>query len=119
MNIQPYAIYTKAGMPDTYDFYYHAFKGNPMRCVFVNQKNNRRIYVDGYFISIDYREGAGDGVLEISYICKPDVHKITGIRTMDEHCFITYNGKKYTNMSELYHDFQNDQLSKEIDEALG
>lgn len=118
MRIYPYAIYTKVGMPDTYDLYYQEFKDNLMRSVIVNQINKDRTYIDGYFVSINYREGAGDGVLEISYICKRNVHGMIGIKTMDEHCFVTYNGKKYNDMGKLYRDFQNDQLNKEIDEVL-
>ena len=103
-------------MPYVYGEYYHNCKDSPMRCVIVNQINKDRTYIDGYFVSVKY--DGHDDELVIDYICERLSAGMIGVPTMDSHCFVTYMGKEYRNMSELYKDFENDKLIKEIDEAL-
>ena len=116
MRIHPVAISIKEIMPYVYDEYYHKHKDNPMRCVIVNMVTMDRTYINGHFVSIRYANY--DNELVISYICERLNAGMIGIPTMDSHCFVTYMGKEYRNMSELYKDFENDKLINEIDEAL-
>ena len=85
---------------------------NPMRCVYINQITRDRTYVDGYFVRIYSR----DNYLEIDYIGNDNY--FIGVSSMDSHCYVVYKEKKYYDMSELYRVFENDRLSKEIDNAL-
>jgi len=87
-------------------------RSNPMRCVYIVQTTGDRIYADGYFVRIYSR----DSHLVIDYI--GDRIYTIGVPSMDSHCYVVYKEKKYYDMSELYRDFENDRLSKEIDNAL-
>lgn len=116
MRVHPVAISVKEIMPYVYGEYYHKHKDNPMRCVIVNMVTKDRTYIDGYFVSIRYVNN--DSKLVIDYICERMNAGMVGIPTMDSHCFVTYMGKEYRNMFELYKDFENDKLIKEIDKAL-
>lgn len=88
-------------------------RSNLMRCVYINQITGDRIYVDGYFVRI---YNSDDGYLVIDYIGNHNYP--IGVPSMDSHCYVVYKEKKYYDMSELYRVFENDRLSKEIDNAL-
>lgn len=115
MNVRPTAIFMKKLMPTSYNLMYAQCKRNPMRCVVINQITKERSYIDGHFVDIGYH----NDTLEINYICIDLVAGMCGIPTMDSHCYVTYNGKVYHDMMQLYRDFKNNELSKEIEEALG
>lgn len=115
MKVHPCAIFMKELMPTAYNSMYELCKHNPMRCVIINQVSKERTYIDGHFVDIEYR----NDTLEINYICVDLVAGMCGIPTMDGHCYVMYNGKSYQDMMQLYKDFKNNELSKEIDEALG
>ena len=114
MNVHPYAIFIRRLTPAIYDAMYKNYKDNPMRCVIINLVTKDRTYIDGHFVDIEYQNNA----LKLNYICIDLVAGMVGIQSMDSHCYVTYNGKKYYDMVQLYKDFTYTELIKEIDSAL-
>ena len=117
MRFHPIATAIKDVMRFAYGEELKKYKKNPMRCVFIDMSTRHRVYIDGYFCTMDYDSHMDE--LRIIYIVEsfPDGH-LNMRPDMDERCFVTFDGKRYNDMPALYRAYQANRLSEEIDEVL-